>query len=157
MFAGDEYALLRAIAGDLPPNLTSQRIAVPPAVMTRLRNSLTRTNETLLSGRDHQAVPNHGAISRRIAEIPTPDQQLILNPNPSIASVLQAADIESNCNQAIAEASAAGHTISRYIAELIAAARYCESDTVWAGNKQNIPKTAQDGGRLLGIQWKAIP
>lgn len=125
--------------------------------MTRLRNSLTRTNETLLSGRDHQAVPNHGAISRRIAEIPTPDQQLILNPNPSIASVLQAADIESNCNQAIAEASAAGHTISRYIAELIAAARYCESDTVWAGNKQNIPKTAQDGGRLLGIQWKAIP
>ncbi len=157
MFAGDEYALLRAIAGDLPPSLTSQRIAVPPAVMTRLQNSLARTNETLLSGRDHLAVPNHGAISRRIAEIPTPDQQLILNPNPSIASLLQTTEIESHYNQAIVEASAAGHTISRYIAELIAAARHCESDTVWVGNKQNIPKTAQHGGRLLGIQWKAIP
>ncbi len=128
------------MAGDLPPSLTSQRIAVPPAVMTRLRNSLARANETLLSGRDHLAVPNHGAISRRIAEIPTPDQQLILNPNPFIASLLQTTEIESHYKQAIAEASAAGHTISRYIAELIAAARYCEGDTVWVGKQAEHPQ-----------------
>ena len=82
MFAGDKYALLRTIA-DPPPT-------------TRLRHSLTRTSEPLGSDRLRPEAPEHGAISRQIAEIPPPDQHLILDPNPSIASLVQPADIESH-------------------------------------------------------------
>ena len=157
MFAGDEYALLRAIAGDLPASLVDQKIAVPPAVMLRLRNSLNRISDPLDLHRRHPAAPKHGAITRRLAAVPERDWPLISDPSPTIASLLQPADIDRHWHRAIAEASAAQMSVSRYVVELTATAWHCKSDTVWVGNEQNIPRAAQSGGRLLGIQWQLLP
>ena len=147
MWVGDEYALFRVISGDVPEFLRRDKLVVPPAVMTRLSRAFNRLSS---------ASASHGQITSRLNQLTPETREIILNPAPQLCTTLQPADIAEHYE---AVTTAAGHidlAITPYTAELIAAARLHNTDTVWTGLARNIPAKAIDRNPILGVYWQPI-
>jgi len=147
MFVGDEYAVLRAVAGSLPSPLRGQLLLTVPRAMRRLR----RSHERIV----HGAAGAGGQISRRLRAMTPLALEAVFDPRPPVFRVVSEEELTPAIAVVAEEAASKGIPLTPLGAELAAAARVFDV-TIWLGHDSNLPRWAIAGPSLNGVRWRRV-
>ena len=147
MIIGDEYAIILAAAGALPPQLKNEPLMTVPAAVARLKRSPERARRGAALG--------HGRIARLLSSLPPDAANAIIDPEVGLYGVATRAQIGRHVEMAKQEAATLGIPLGEYAAQFAGAAKRFESD-IWVGYDRNIPRWAQEGIILEGVRWRRI-
>lgn len=146
MFVGDEYAVLRAVAGTLPSPLRGQLLLTVPRAMRRLLRSHERTVQgTAGTG---------GQISRRLLAMTPLALEAVFDSRPLVFRVVSEEELTHSIVAVTDEAGGKGIPLTPLGAELAAAARVFDA-TIWLGHDRNLPRWAIEGPGLSGVSGGA--
>ena len=147
MIIGDEYTIIRAVAGTLPDLIRGESLLAVPAAIKRLQRSHDRARSGAARG--------HGQIVTRLRALPEDALDAIFDPDPRVFRVVTLEEIALAIEDAWREAAAKGIPLTSFGAEYAGAAKRFDA-AIWVGYDQNIPRWAAEGQGLVGVHWRRV-
>ena len=148
MIIGDEYVIIRAVAGTLPDVLAGEHPLIIPSAYLRLKlgEAIFRPEATVLA----ELRPSHplsgrgGQITRRLRALTDRALEALFDADPDLFTVIPKDDLAPGVNEARAVAASQGVHLNLLAAEYVAASAMHGVD-IWFGHDRNVPTPIRQG------------
>lgn len=157
MFIGDEYVLIRAVAGTLPEELGSQHLLVVSCAYLRLQLSEEMVRSAALEARPPTAhrVPWGGQITRQLLNLTHDELGTLFDPDPGIFTVVPEDDLASEVSRTKADAASKGINLNLIAAQYVAAATLHRAP-LWFGHPRNVPRPIRGGHFFNQVRYQVL-
>ncbi len=159
MIIGDEYTIIRAVAGTLPDALADEYPLIVPTAYLRLKlgEATFRPEAAVLANLrpKHPLSGREGQITRRLRALSDRAIDALFDADPDVFKVIPEDDIAQGVEDARAAAASRGIHLNLLAAEYVAAATTHRLD-IWFGHDRNVPTPIREGWVPEHVRYRLL-